>query len=93
MQYQQHPQYQQPPHCVANRDKTSATLLAIFLGGGGAHKFYLGQVGPGVVYLLFFWTFIPAVIGLIEGLVLAGMSKQDFDAKYNIWTPPHSPYR
>ena len=48
------------------KDPTTAVLLALFLGGLGAHKFYLGQTGAGIVYLLFCWTSIPALIALIE---------------------------
>ncbi|NLB71358.1 MAG: NINE protein [Chloroflexi bacterium] len=48
------------------KDPTTAVLLALFLGGLGAHKFYLGQTGAGIVYLLFCWTSIPAWIALIE---------------------------
>lgn len=43
-------------------------LLAIFLGTFGAHKFYAGQIGKGIIYLIFCWTFIPGLIGLIEGI-------------------------
>lgn len=64
------------------KNKLTAALLALILGGFGAHKFYLGQSGLGVAYLLFFWTFIPAIIALIEGLVLLSMSEEDFQKKY-----------
>ncbi len=47
------------------------------------HKFYLGQIGLGVIYLIFFWTYIPAIIGFIEGIVFLTMSDEDFDDKYN----------
>ena len=36
---------------VANRQKGVAVVLALFLGGFGVHRFYLGQIGMGVVYL------------------------------------------
>lgn len=36
------------------RSKVAAALLAFFLGGFGVHKFYLGQVGLGILYLIFF---------------------------------------
>lgn len=65
------------------RNKTTAALLAFFLGGLGGHKFYLGQSGMGFLYLLFFWTFIPAIIAFIEFFVLLSMSEADFNRKYN----------
>ncbi len=37
------------------RTKLAAALFALFLGGLGIHKFYLGQIGWGIVYLL--WVF------------------------------------
>jgi TM2 domain-containing membrane protein YozV len=65
------------------KNKMTAGLLAILLGGLGAHKFYLDQPGLGILYLLFCWTFIPAIIGLVEGITYLTMSDQDFNAKYN----------
>ncbi|MFZ0332575.1 MAG: TM2 domain-containing protein [Candidatus Acidiferrales bacterium] len=61
----------------------AAGLLAILLGWIGVHKFYLGQTGQGVIYLLFCWTFIPAIIGFIEGIVYLTMSDQAFAQKYS----------
>ena len=43
------------------KTKIAAALLAIFLGSFGIHKFYLGQTGKGVLYLIFFWTAIPGI--------------------------------
>lgn len=65
------------------RNKTTAGVFALLLGGLGAHKFYLGRGGQGVLYLIFFWTFIPAVVGFIEGIVYLTMSDHEFNAKYN----------
>jgi TM2 domain-containing membrane protein YozV len=53
----------------APKSRIAAGLLGILLGGIGVHKFYLNKVGLGVVYVLFCWTFIPALIGLIEGII------------------------
>jgi TM2 domain-containing membrane protein YozV/ribosomal protein L40E len=64
------------------KSKIAAGLFAIFLGGLGAHKFYLGQIGWGIVYLVLFWTFIPALIGFIEGILLLTMSEEAFNKKY-----------
>lgn len=54
------------------KSPTTAVLLAFFLGGVGAHKFYLGRIGLGIVYLVFFWTGIPALIGFIEAFLISG---------------------
>lgn len=64
------------------RCRTTAAFLAMFLGGIGMHKFYLGQIGTGILYLFFCWTFIPAVIGFIEALAFFGMSDDNFHAQY-----------
>ncbi len=55
---------------IVRKDPTTAVLLAIFLGGLGAHKFYLGKIGQGIIYLLFSWTFIPGIVALIEAFSL-----------------------
>ena len=64
------------------KSKLAAALFALLLGGLGVHKFYLGQIVWGVIYIVFCWTFIPAIIGLIEGILLLVMSDQDFNIKY-----------
>jgi len=50
-------------------NKVVYSLLAIFLGGLGAHKFYSGKMGVGFVYLILCWSFIPSLIGVVEGLI------------------------
>jgi TM2 domain-containing membrane protein YozV len=65
------------------KDKTTAGVLALLLGGVGAHKFYLGQTGAGIVYLLFCWTLIPGLIALIEGISLLTMNQMTFDMRHN----------
>jgi len=64
------------------KSRVTAGVLAILLGGLGVHKFYLGQIGLGVLYLLFAWTFIPALIGLIEGILYLVMSDEEFAHKH-----------
>jgi len=54
------------------KDRTTGLLLTLFLGGIGAHHFYLGKVGLGVLYLLFCWTFIPAIVAFIELFLIMG---------------------
>lgn len=70
------------PVPVTTKNRTTAALLALFFGGIGVHKFYLGQGGLGVVYLLFCWTLIPALVAFIEALILFGMNDTSFAARY-----------
>ncbi|MGN6107806.1 MAG: TM2 domain-containing protein [Kofleriaceae bacterium] len=64
------------------RNKTTAGLFALLLGGLGIHRFYLGHTGMGVLYLLFCWTFIPAIAALIEGILYLTMTDEAFAQKY-----------
>jgi TM2 domain-containing membrane protein YozV len=77
------------PNCGAlqpqagSKSRIAAALLAFFLGGIGVHKFYLGQVGWGFLYLIFCWTFIPAIAAFVEFIIYLTMSDQAFAAKYH----------
>lgn len=66
------------------KSKSTTVLLAFFLGGLGIHRFYLGQSGKGILYLIFCWTFIPAFIALIDFFVFIFMSEDNFNYKYNL---------
>jgi hypothetical protein len=44
----------------------------LFLGGLGAHKFYMGETGLGILYLVFFWTGIPSIVAFIECFLMPG---------------------
>ena len=74
------------------KDKAAAGLLAIFLGGWGIHKFYLGFTGPGLVYLLintvgfaitWMLLFIPnialGVIAFVEGVIYLTKPDEEFE--------------
>lgn len=81
------PYGQQPPYAPYGyrklKNKVLAGILAILLGGLGIHKFYLGKPIQGILYVLFCWTYIPAMIGFIEGIVYLCMNEQNFHAKYS----------
>jgi len=51
---------------VSGNEKTVAIILLILVGALGIHKFYLGQIGPGILYL---FTGGLCGIGLIIDLV------------------------
>ncbi|HEY1843428.1 MAG TPA: NINE protein [Buttiauxella sp.] len=76
------------PHCGApnqvagSKSRITAAVLAFFLGWFGAHKFYLGKTGQGILYLLFCWTGIPAIIAFIEFIIYLCNSDADFARKY-----------
>jgi TM2 domain-containing membrane protein YozV len=47
-------------------------LLALFLGGFGAHRFYMGEMGLGILYFVFCWTGIPSIVAFIECFFMPG---------------------
>lgn len=68
------------------KSKVAAGLLAILLGGLGIHRFYLGQWW-GIFYLLLFWTLLPGLIALIEGIVFLVADQSSWDARHNEGKP------
>jgi len=71
------------------KDKTTAGILGILLGGFGVHQFYLGSVGTGVILIAatLVTCGIGAILGLVEGILLLTMSDEDFNKRYNNRTP------
>lgn len=45
------------------KEPTTGVLLAVFLGDFGAHHFYMGRTGLGILYACFFWTLVPGSSG------------------------------
>jgi TM2 domain-containing membrane protein YozV len=56
-------------HAV-RKDTVAGVLLAVLLGHFGAHRFYMGDIGLGFVYLLFCWTGVPTILGFIEAFFM-----------------------
>ena len=50
-------------------NKVAYVVFALLLGGLGIHKFYSGKIGMGILYLVFCWTFIPAIVAFIEAII------------------------
>jgi len=76
------------PHCgarqagqIGSKSRITAAILALFLGWAGAHKFYLGKTGMGLVYMIFCWTVIPAIVAFIEGIIYLMQSDEEFETK------------
>lgn len=63
-------------------EQVAAGILAILLGAIGVHKFYQGNTKYGVLYLCFFWTGIPTVLGLIEGILILVADEDEYERKY-----------
>lgn len=66
------------------KNKIAAGVLAILLGGIGVHKFYLGKIGVGILFVAFSWTGIPAVIGIVQGIIILTQSDEDFQMKNKV---------
>jgi TM2 domain-containing membrane protein YozV len=73
------------------KNKIVAGILALFLGGFGIHKFYLGCTTAGIIMLVMFLfgfivigipSFIIAVIALIEALIYFFKSDDAFEEAY-----------
>ena len=77
-----------PAYKEAHDKKIIAGLLAIFLGGLGIHKFYLGNTAAGVITLLVtlltcgIGAAIMGIIALIEGILYLTKSDEDFYYTY-----------
>jgi len=63
------------------KSRVAAGLFGILLGGLGIHKFYMGKIGVGLIYILFCWTGIPAIIGLVEGILYLTESDEKFASR------------
>jgi TM2 domain-containing membrane protein YozV len=72
----------------ARKDEVLGVLFALFLGCFGVHHFYLRRNVLGVLYLLFFWTGITAILGLIECFFMPGRVR-DYNAMQATYIASH----
>jgi len=56
----------------SDKNKITALLLCIFLGGLGVHRFYVGKIGTGIVWLLTGGVF---GIGWIVDIIMIAVDK------------------
>jgi len=69
-----------------SKSREVATLLAwtgVILPISGLHKFYLGQPGWGILYLLLSWTPIPKIASIIESIWYLSQNQAVFDSNFN----------
>ncbi|UAJ71368.1 TM2 domain-containing protein [Synechocystis sp. PCC 7339] len=65
------------------KNRFVALIFALFFGGFGLHKFYLGNIFAGIVYFIFSWTGIPFILGFVDVIILGTMDERKFNAIYN----------
>jgi len=79
------------PSRTGSRKHTVAGIFALFLGSWGAHKFYNGSWGWGIIYIVVTLTLIGAIFtgitAFIEALILLTMDDGKYDEKYNVRPP------
>lgn len=73
------------------KSRTTAALLAIFLGGFGAHEFYLGNSNSAIIRLVVYLvggvlmcvpSFVLSVISIIEGIIYLSKTDEEFEKEY-----------
>jgi TM2 domain-containing membrane protein YozV len=64
---------------LVQKDELVGFLLALLLGTFGLHRFYLGETGWGIAYVVFCWTGIPTLLGFIECFFMPGRVR-DYNA-------------
>lgn len=65
------------------KNKIVTGVLAFFVGVFGVHRFYLGEVGKGILYAVFFWTPVVWIVAIIDAIVFLTMDDEIFNYKYN----------
>ena len=69
---------------TGTKNKLVAILLAFFLGCFGGQFFYLRKYWQGALCILFCWSWIPTIWGIIHAIILLSMSDDEFNYKYNL---------
>ncbi len=69
---------------TSNKSRLAALLLCIFLGEFGAHRFYVGKIGTGLIYLFTAGFFgIGWIIDLVK--IILGTFKDNVGEPLRQW--------
>ena len=71
-----------PLYDDVRRQRIVMSVLSILLGTFGAHRFYQGRIGLGILYVIACGTGIPTILSLCEGIRYATMPLARFYEKY-----------
>lgn len=50
------------------KNRILAGILAILWGTFGVHKFYIGKTQSALLCIVFCWSLVPTVMGIVEGI-------------------------
>lgn len=64
---------------VSKKDRTIALILCILAGGLGAHRFYVGKIGTGILYL-----FTAGLFGIGWIIDIIWIAKGSFKDKFDL---------
>jgi len=78
-----------PTLASRGKEKTTAGIFGLLLGGFGVHQFYLGSNTTGIIEiaLTICTCGVGALLGLVEGILILVMDQAEFDRRYNQRAP------
>ena len=66
------------------RSKMLMLILSLLFGTFGIQNFYIGRPVRGILCVLFCWTGIPSIVGVIEALIIAMEDTSSFEFRYKV---------
>ena len=82
---------QPPSGAHGGKSRVAAAILALILGGIGAHKFYMGKTKAGWIMVALFafglftagtFLWVAPIIALIEAIIYLTQSDEEFEERY-----------
>ncbi|MEM6633576.1 MAG: NINE protein [Bacteroidota bacterium] len=64
------------------KSRNTLILFTLFTGWIGGHRYHLKQYTLGVLYTLFFWTYIPLVISIVDLIIILRSDRKHFFKTY-----------